>query len=71
MTHTARPATSAESTNDWANKPRNRAVSIEPSLKASHVLVQRRRKTVDKLWRTRVLRWGEVSIASSSSKRLS
>jgi hypothetical protein len=49
MTHTGRPSTRAESANDSANNLRNRAVSIEPSLKASHVLGQRRRNTVDKL----------------------
>jgi hypothetical protein len=49
MTPIGRPSTTADSANDWANKPRNRVVSIEPSLKASHVLGQRRRNTLDKL----------------------
>jgi hypothetical protein len=70
-THTGRPSTSAESANDPANNPRNRAMSIDPSLRASHVLGQRRRNTVDKLCRTNVLRCGGVSIASSSSNKLS
>jgi hypothetical protein len=71
MTHTGRPSTSAASASEQANNLRKDGVSIDPSLNASHVLGQRRRNRVDKLSRTRVLRCGVDSIASSSSNKLS
>ena len=40
MTYTGRPSITAQSANDSANNPRSRPVSIEPSLRASHVLGQ-------------------------------
>jgi hypothetical protein len=71
ITQTGRLSPSVAFASDRANNPRNADVSIDPSLNASQVLGQRRRNTVVRLSRTRVLRCEDASIASWSSNRLS
>jgi hypothetical protein len=57
--------------NSRTHNVRSAVTSMEPSASASHVLGHCRRNAAVKLSRTRLLRWGAVSAASTSSKRLS